>query len=733
MMLCTASLAVAAGSGARNFDARVQFNEGVAVQPSHDQLEKIEDLRRATAAAVSFDPVTGATRSLTSHVGFLTGERAGSAAEVAVGFVTERARSLGLEVSDLSGFAVADAVVSSVTGATHVYLQQMHQGLPVYNGLLQVNVSAAGNVASVNNAFLPAIAGAAGDRQPRLDADQAVSRAAKHLGMNRTAQAAGAARLMWLPVRRGDARLVWNFQLETADLLHYYDFTVDARTGQVWTRFDWVAEADYRVYEQPVESPNHTSPTPPADGRTLEVDPQDATASPFGWHDTNGAAGAEFTITRGNNVHAYEDTDGNNSPPASDVDCGGSLSCDFPIDLTSAPSAYIGASVTNLFYWNNIIHDIQYQYGFNEAAGSFQVNNYGGGGAGNDDVRAEAQDGGGNCNANFFTPTDGSRPRMQMYTCTNTNPAADGDLDNGVIVHEYGHGISNRQVGGPNNTSCLGNRQQMGEGWSDFLAMAYTAEVGAAGTDARGMGTYLFGQPANGPGIRAFPYSTDFGVNPQTFSSIQGASVPHGVGSVWATIVWEAYWELVDFHGFDANLYNATGGSGNQRMMLYVNEGMKNTACGPTFLDARDGIITAATMLNNGEDVCRLWDAFARRGLGVDATTPSPNVAKGTDGFAVPAECSSPPVCGDTICDPGEDECSCAVDCGLPPSMELVGQTCNDGIDNDCDQLTDCDDTLDCSTDSSCLACTLGQNGDSCSVDADCCSNKCKNGTCRGN
>ena len=29
-------------------------------------------------------------------------------------------------------------------------------------------------------------------------------------------------------------------------------------------------------------------------------------------------------------------------------------------------------------------------------------------------------------------------------------------------------------------------------------------------------------------------------------------------------------------------------------MMLYVNEGLKNTACSPTFTDVRDGIIQAA-------------------------------------------------------------------------------------------------------------------------------------------
>jgi len=65
-----------------------------------------------------------------------------------------------------------------------------------------------------------------------------------------------------------------------------------------------------------------------------------------------------------------------------------------------------------------VIHDIQYQYGFDEAAGNFQVNNYGKGGVGNDDVRAEAQDSTAANNSNFFTPPDGLRPRMQIYVWT---------------------------------------------------------------------------------------------------------------------------------------------------------------------------------------------------------------------------------------------------------------------------------------------------------------------------
>ena len=66
----------------------------------------------------------------------------------------------------------------------------------------------------------------------------------------------------------------------------------------------------------------------------------------------------------------------------------------------------------------------------------------------------------------------------------------DGDLDNGIVAHEYGHGVSNRLTGGPANTGCLQNAEQMGEGWSDYLTIMLTMEQGDQATDVRGIGTY---------------------------------------------------------------------------------------------------------------------------------------------------------------------------------------------------------------------------------------------------
>ena len=687
------ALMIAAEAGAQsqrvepNYDRRAEMaatSRLATAEARPAQTSALSALSESLSGALlsSLDGTTGVTSSLYNPSGFLTEPAQGEPLQIADRFLRDNLTVLGLDASDLDDYEVTDSVFSAVSGVTHIYLRQRHQGLPVYNAQLQIHVARDGRISGVNNAFVPGVARLAKSATPATAAEEAVLSAAAHLkrpmlrrpqllgpaeGQAQTTSMEAAtlsrepveAELMWLPVG-ADLMLVWRFQLHMPDSQHIYDITVDASGGKlgtsagerVMTRFTWSSFAQFLVYEQPAESPTHISPPPPSDGRTIVVDPEDATASPSGWFNSGSR------ITKGNNVDAYLDRDNSNSPDPGRPLCSSSLECSFSLDLTSDPVNSGNAAIVNLFYWNNIIHDIQAKYGFDEAAGNFQENNFGRGGRGSDSVNAEAQDKANQpsgrftrCNANMATPPDGSNPRMQMFVCDNTNPQRDGDFDNGVIVHEYGHGISTRQVGGPSNSSCLGNNQQPGEGWSDWLGLAYTAKVGDAGPDARGIGTYLFGQGPNGPGIRPQRYSTDPAVNTYTYESMNGLSIPHGVGSVWAQVLWEAYWALVDKYGFDPDLYDAFGGAGNQRAMLYVNEGFKNTACSPTFVAARNGVIQAATAINNGEDVCLLWETFAAFGLGTDAQSGGSNSTSPTNGFQVPASCNDPdpPACGTVL------------------------------------------------------------------------------------
>ncbi len=464
---------------------------------------------------------------------------------------------------------------------------------------------------------------------------------------------------VWFPISKNELSFAYQFAIEYKEDYDYIDYVVDVENGSILSEVSWVDRCTfekphihshtcnhglhkhgkpqtilpntYNVYPWPVESPNFGS-------RSMETSPwlDNTTASPNGWHEigTN-----NYTTTRGNNVDAYDDSDDSNGPSNGDADRadgGATLDFDFPLDLSGNPSDYKDAAITNLFYWSNVIHDVWYNYGFDEPSGNFQEENYGPSGAASDYVRAEAQDGSGTCNANFATPADGANPRMQMYLCN----GRDGDFDNGVIVHEYGHGISNRLTGGPSASGCLGNEEQMGEGWSDYFGTVMTIESGDQGSDARPMGTWLVGQGANDGGIRPFPYSTDMSVNPMTYATIgSGVSIPHGVGSVWCTMLWDLTWALIDEYGFDPDIYNGTGG--NNIAMQLVTEGLKQQPCSPGFVDGRDGILAADELLYGGAYKCIIWEAFARRGLGYSASQGSSgSVTDGTEAFDLSPDCS---------------------------------------------------------------------------------------------
>src|SRR5690606_4878634 len=136
----------------RNFDARplasAPTNSRSAIG---EQAAAIDRLRQQTLdLAVDIDPVTGATRSLSSRVGYLTAPSpGGDVKNTAMAFVRGNAGLLGLSDADLAEFEVTDDVLSRASGIRHLYLRQMYRGLPVYNGQLHINVDRDGSILSI--------------------------------------------------------------------------------------------------------------------------------------------------------------------------------------------------------------------------------------------------------------------------------------------------------------------------------------------------------------------------------------------------------------------------------------------------------------------------------------------------------------------------------------------------------------------------------------------------------
>ncbi len=206
-----------------------------------------------------------------------------------------------------------------------------------------------------------------------------------------------------------------------------------------------------------------------------------------------------------------------------------------------------------------------------------------------------------------------------VLPAVSTPQQLDGDFDNGTIVHEYGHGISSRLAGGPINEDCLqGGELFRAEGWSDFFALATTAKAGDTGAMPRGIATYLYREANTGKGIRRYPYSTDMTINPHTYADIiNNPSSEHFIGEVWASILWDLYWALVDKYNFDPNLYTGTGG--NNIAIALVMDALTIQPCTPGFIDARNAILSADQLNNGGANQTLIWQVFANRGVGFSA------------------------------------------------------------------------------------------------------------------
>lgn len=50
---------------------------------------------------------------------------------------------------------------------------------------------------------------------------------------------------------------------------------------------------------------------------------------------------------------------------------------------------------------------------------------------------------------------------LYVYYVEFSQKFRDSSFATDVLVHEYGHGLSNRLVGGPNNVLCLNSDQQV--------------------------------------------------------------------------------------------------------------------------------------------------------------------------------------------------------------------------------------------------------------------------------
>lgn len=763
------------------------------------------------------------------------------------GYLQQQAAPWQLEESDVIDYIISDQYTTN-DGHTYIYVNQAIDGIPIHNRITPIIFSKEGKVFNSGHRFIAGARDLLVSTRPTIAEEEAILRAAEHMGIleaeiptrlrsNATEGVVFASvdfAHNQIGVKKAyyydgeHIRLSFTLAIDDTRNPDYILSLVDVANGQILDTHNYTtscmvhgenyskhdcnheptttdktplakaksevsnkAGASYGVFPFPAESPIHGPYEEVIDGHF-------PAASPFGWHDIDQVEGPEFTITRGNNVHAYKDLINDDTPKGDEPDGGEDLQFNFGYSPDDEPFDNDKLSVTNLFYINNMIHDITYVLGFDEKAGNFQQNNYGNGGNGEDYVLAQAFDGfdldmPNLNNANFSTPPDGFNGRMQMYlwqkpsgsiyieepadlkgfitrfgtaqfggsipfesqeaiegnivlvedqsiqnktdgcqmvlngdavngnialidrgncdfvekvfnaqnagaiaaivcnvvgadgdgeeiitmagennnitipavffpksTCDGIKASLssdidvhislkdrgvelprylDGSLDNGIIAHEYGHGISNRLSGGPGTSSCMNSSEQSGEGISDFFSILFTVEEGDTRYDSRGIGTYADNYPAEGKGIRRYKFSSDMSVSPLTYDdmlsideSINGYI--YSVGEIWTNMLWELYWNFVDRYGLDTSWENEE--SGNFRAGKLVIGGLAMQPCNATFVEARDAILKADSLFYDAENSDIIWEAFAKRGLGYGATAGENSSLKdGTSSYVV--------------------------------------------------------------------------------------------------
>jgi Zn-dependent metalloprotease len=624
-----------------NFDVRLngrgEFNDMDLRSTSGKQAALQNAVTRARASAVeqfrsSLRPENaanlravvneaGALKNFFIDGGTLSEPRSDTADNVARDFLV-RHRSLFA----LSGAGIEELKLENEDndqGTTFLNYMQTVGGLKVFEGQVQVVVNRNGEVLNVRQGLIAD--GPPLKRKGAMNEAKAIAKAFEHAGRtvvpsfveNYSRSSATEMSRFANPIDvnleevlseqtvmrvGGESRLAWRVFAEVGPD-EWYEILLDAYTGELLLRHNlYVFEAQGTVYTE----------APDKGARQLVSFVGDTVINTAaGWMGTS-------TVTTGNNVEAYLDTNADNAPDNNNttgLSAGHASSATqnftFPFSTTVDPRTQQAAVVTNLFYYNNIMHDFSYNLGFTETSRNFQVNNFGRGGTGNDSVRAEAQDGSGTNNANFATPPDGSRPRMQQYLFTSPNPDRDSSIDGDVVFHEYGHGISNRLIG--NGSTALSGIQSgaMGEGWSDYWAITINND-GA-------VGEYVTNNPN---GIRRAAYTVPAATVHDSYSDLQSSSV-HNDGEVWAATLWDLRTQL--------------GATITDRLVL---NGMKFTPTRPSFLNARDGILQADQNLNGGANRCAIWTVFARHGMGVSAV--------GNDGTTHVAATNVPAECGGT-------------------------------------------------------------------------------------
>ena len=694
------------GSRKKIIDAEIELRQNV---PSLN-IEYNEDLN--IPEVISPDVKKGRA--------FLSAPSNAERPQILLDFIKQNNDLLGLSQKQTSQLELVADYTNPDGNLSFVQFNQKINDIPVFRGEVKAGFTKSGEIVRVINNLAPDL-----DYQ-KLSTDfgdplLAVKRAAKYVNFdlkteNQMPDRAASNNLMsvfgsgdwattaekvYFPIEPGVARAAWRVLIW--ETVNAYYVIVDGETGEMlWRKnitYSQSQPATFSVYANPKAMinaaqspfpllPNLADPTINQQGSAIErsIITKIGNESPYTFNN-NGWITDGGNSTDGNAVEAGIDRDGNNGIDTQGMAIGSpnrnfvydyapgnpntnSGDAPNPSPQTYPISAYQNGIVTQLFYVANLYHDELYRLGFTEQAGNFQQNNFARGGLGDDRISAEAQDSGNVNNANFSTPADGTRGRMQMYLWSSPTPMFDGDLDAGVVIHELTHGLSNRLHGDSSglNGSLSGG---MGEGWSDFYALALLSSPDDPIDGVYSIGSYVsYLRYSNYRsnyyyGIRRFPTAIMSATgangkphNPLTFRHLNadcnteigtataigtisafprgpgGSAIcdqSHAAGEIWSNALWEVRAKFISRLGWEI---------GNRKILQIVTDAMKIAPLNPTFLQERDAILAAAQATGNAAEaaanVADVWEGFRIRGMGFSAKINALSTANVTEAFDSP-------------------------------------------------------------------------------------------------
>lgn len=560
------------------------------VNAQREQRTDLQQRLAATGVPLRYSLDGGARlKMLSSPAGALTAATTDDAETVALDWLRANQDLFGLTDEDLASASVTTELSS--TGLKFVNVEQVVNGLPVFESTLRVAVNSQGSIVQVQGSQ----AGRVTAVTPHTDAGPAAAIqsafAAVGVSVEGQAERIDSESAEWITYSNPEPELpavvLRRVAFPLGDGAALAAYRIVATTSAGGYEIIVAADSGRMLYRLPLES--HLG-----QARVWPQSPVHGDRELFAFGEGWLPEGGQTTV--GNNADAYLDTDGDQLPDRitqEGLRDGRAFSENQTFDFPSGdgfedPALYQANSVTHAFYHANAAHDHFYALGFREVDGNFQTSNFGKGGKGNDAVKLLVQSSEELSNASFLVTPDGTPGRMRLGVGF-LDGYRDMSLSASTIFHEYTHGVTARLVGGPLETTCLMRGPQgdgLAEGWSDYFA--------ASRFNQPVYGEYISGNAVTG--IRRYRLDQ----MPWRYSDLGNEGLQaHQDGEILSGVLWD--------------IRSALGAEAADQLIFSA---LTLTPCQPSFVDVRDAILTADETFNGGENLQALWTVFAARGLG---------------------------------------------------------------------------------------------------------------------